>query len=487
MPPGRRRTNDAVILIPGIMGSELVEACSGRILWGLASPRWYASVWGPGPSSAALDLLRLSAAERDGHYGRVRATRLIQSFAFMPRLTGLLPYEALRSTLLSAVADPLAFGVFPYDWRLPVAYNATQLAEFARKHLATWRAHQRGAGKPSDPGARRADGNNSAPRLVLVAHSMGGILAWLACQDPDLAKNVRATVTLGTPFFGAPKSALLLASGRGAKVPHRLARRLALTLPGVYDLLPAYQCVVDGSSARRLTVADVAAIGGDPQLAAASLAFSQSRPVSLPPGHVQVVGAYQPTVQSLAIDNGTVTGGYVTYDNSPGRPGELLQEDTWGDGTVPRVSAELTSGPNPFALAQSHAALASAGVPLDVALDTVLNRRTGPLLGTEKIGLEAPDVVPAGNPVEFGVTGVVLPVDASCRVTDLSTGLDVDAPVLGWRDGVIVARGRPLSPGLYQVRLDGQSNSPVTQLLLSADLSGPGDAADLDDDDGEDR
>ena len=37
MQPGRLPTNDAVILIPGIMGSELIEADSGRVLWGLAS------------------------------------------------------------------------------------------------------------------------------------------------------------------------------------------------------------------------------------------------------------------------------------------------------------------------------------------------------------------------------------------------------------------------------------------------------------------
>ena len=82
---------------------------------------------------------------------------------------------------------------------------------------------------------------------------MGGLLAWLACQDPELAKDVRATVTLGAPFYGAPKAALLLATGRGAKVPHRRARRLAITLPGVYDLLPAYRCVTHDPRARRAT------------------------------------------------------------------------------------------------------------------------------------------------------------------------------------------------------------------------------------------
>jgi hypothetical protein len=61
---------------------------------------------------------------------------------------------------------------------------------------------------------------------------------------------VRATVTLGTPFFGASKAVLLLGSGRGSPVPLPRARvrRLAVTLPGVYDLLPSYRCVSDGST-----------------------------------------------------------------------------------------------------------------------------------------------------------------------------------------------------------------------------------------------
>ena len=136
MPPGRQRTGDAVILIPGIMGSELVEAESGRVLWGLASPRWYVSVWTSRSSSAALELLHLSAEERAGRYGRVRATRLIQAPAFVPVLAGLSPYEAIRKVLLGVVSHPKALAEFPYDWRLPTAYNATLLAEFARRHLA---------------------------------------------------------------------------------------------------------------------------------------------------------------------------------------------------------------------------------------------------------------------------------------------------------------------------------------------------------------
>jgi hypothetical protein len=47
---------DAVIIVPGIMGSELVDAASGRPLWGLADPRWYVDAWTSGESLRALAL-----------------------------------------------------------------------------------------------------------------------------------------------------------------------------------------------------------------------------------------------------------------------------------------------------------------------------------------------------------------------------------------------------------------------------------------------
>ena len=95
----------------------------------------------------------------------------------MPKLTGLLPYEALRGALLSAVADPAAFAPFPYDWRLPVAHNAVRLAEFARKHLATWRAHQRASVSPVEPAPRPRKAT-----IALVPAWSSSLIPWVACS-----------------------------------------------------------------------------------------------------------------------------------------------------------------------------------------------------------------------------------------------------------------------------------------------------------------
>ncbi|WP_225826531.1 lipase/acyltransferase domain-containing protein [Streptomyces naphthomycinicus] len=460
----RPRTGDAVILIPGIMGSELVDSTTGRTLWGLSDPRWYVSAWTTGTSLAAL---RLTPEERAGRYGRVRATRLIRFPAFAPVLAGFSPYEHLRKGLRTVVRHPAAVAEFAYDWRLPVTHNARLLAEFAHRHLDDWRAHPVHSESRGHRGGRPAGAEDDPPpRLILVAHSMGGLLAWQASQDADLAGRIRATVTLGTPFFGAPKAVVMLGSGRGVPLPHQRLKQLAVTLPGVYDLLPAYRCVTEGATARRLTASDIEGLGGDPELAADSLPLRAAGPTRPPVGHVQVVGMHQPTVQAVTLAQGTVRAHHFTY--RPSADG-VLRVDVGGDGTVPRESAQLPPGAA-IPLAQSHGAVAATAEAVLVAQDAVTDRRTGPWLGETRIGLSVPDVVRAGHPFQAGVTGVELPTDVRCAVVDLASGLRVDTPAVRWRDHTLVAEAQPLPPGLYQMRVDSGGMSPVTQLLLCADL-----------------
>jgi Lecithin:cholesterol acyltransferase len=375
-------------------------------------------------------------------------------------LAGFAPYTALLKGLRAVVWHPDAVAEFAYDWRLPVAHNAGLLAQFARRHLEAWHAH------PGQEAARRADPDGDRPaRLVVVAHSMGGLLAWHACQDEGLAELVRATITLGTPFFGAPKAVLLLGSGKGGPLPLPGARvrGLAVTLPGVYDLLPSYRCVSDGPSARRLSVSDIVGLGGDGELATASFA-ARERAAAAPPGLVQVVGAHQPTAQAVTIEAGAVTGHCYTYRP---RGDEVARVDVGGDGTVPRESAQLPPGAA-TPLAQSHGAVASSAEAVVVVQDVMTDRRTGPWQGAGQLGLDAPDVVAAGQPYQLGITGVERPTDVTCSVFDVGSGLRVDTPALSRRDGAVVARAQPLGPGLYWVRADGGGASPVTQMLMSA-------------------
>ena len=279
---------DAVIVIPGIMGSELVDAEAGEVLWGL-SPRSYLRFW---TSSTALERLRVTDRERAGKTGRIKATRLLRFPAASPIFGGFEPYTRLVSAIRRSLTHPDALCEFAYDWRLSVAYNAARLGDVVEAHLQHWRKHRMGS---------------KDARVVLTAHSMGGLVARCFSETMGGAPAVRQTVTLGTPFFGAVKAAYLLNSGRGTPVPlpRVRLRELALTLPGVHDLLPSYRCV-DDADGRPLTSADVADLGGDSELAEASFALQRTLAKLGTDGLRPVVGVGQPTMQSLRLIRGVV-------------------------------------------------------------------------------------------------------------------------------------------------------------------------------------
>jgi hypothetical protein len=471
---GFARSRDAVVVVPGIMGSELIEEATGKVLWGLADPRWYVSAW---TSGASLKALGLDDDEQAGRYGRVTATRLLRFPAFAPFLAGFEPYTRLLKALRAVAVHPDAVIEFPYDWRLPVAHNAALLADAAHRHLLTWRKHV-----ACIESARRKPDGDEPTRLVLVAHSMGGLITRHLAMVPGMAEEIRATVTLGTPFFGAPKSVQILASGTGTPMPmpHARLRELARRLPGLYDLLPVYRCVSAreepatgpgstgprtsaNSSARRLTPQDIAGIGADADLAARSFAWHEQISTLSLTGHIQVVGAAQPTVQALTIESGTVTGHHQTL-----RPGAVGVEcvDMGGDGTVPRESAQLPELPA-MPLAQSHGAIASTSEALLIVQDVLTDRRTGPWQGAGELGLDLPDVIDAGRRFEVRVTGADRANNITCRIFDVATGLQVDAPRLIRTDDGILAPADPRPAGLYRVSIDGGGTSPVSQLVMT--------------------
>jgi hypothetical protein len=374
-------------------------------------------------------------------------------------LRGFEPYTELVAALRQATVHPSAVGEFAYDWRLPVAHNAVLLAEEARKHLQLWRRH------PAQIAARKNTPDGDEARLIIVAHSMGGLLARHLSLIQGASDEVRATLTLGTPFYGAPKAALVLSSGRGAPLPlpARKVRDLVATLPGVHDLLPVFRCVDTGREARRLTPGDVAGFGGDRDLAEQSARWYDSVSNVVPAGHVQVVGAHQPTVQALKIRDGMVTGHAYTCRPTAGNAIERV--DLYGDGTVPRESAQLPHAAA-MPLAQSHGAIARTSEAILIAVDTLTDRRIGPWQGAGAIGLDVPDLILAGSTLTVTVTGARHPRHTRCQVIDLTRRRRIAAPRLRVRDGKLMATTSALGPGLYRIQVAGRGASSVSQLVM---------------------
>ncbi len=449
-------THDAVVVVPGIMGSELMDLATGKPVWGFRDPHWYVRAW---TSGEPLSALALDDDERNGRYGRIRPVGLLAFPAFAPVLRGFEPYSRLVKALRRAVPDRAAVAEFAYDWRLPVSHNAALLADRAMRHLAAWRSHL------AEARNRPLRGDGDEPRLLIIAHSMGGLLARDATRIPGFAELVRATVTLGAPFFGAPKAAIMLAGGIGAPVrlPKARLRKLAVTLPGLYDLLPSYRCVDVGTHAEMLSADRVGSLGGDRELAQRSADWHRSLAGVQPVGHLQVVGAHQPTIQALTVDAGVVAG--HRYTCSPAGGNAVERADLAGDGTVPRTSAQLP-GTIAMPLAQSHGSLARTSEAILIAVDTLVQRPSGPWQGGGEFGVDVPELLRAGEPLVIKITGADHPRDASCQITDVRTMRPVDVPAFGLRDGQMVAVSSPLLAGLYRIDVTGGGMSSVSQMSM---------------------
>ncbi|MEV5414010.1 hypothetical protein AB0K60_34905 [Thermopolyspora sp. NPDC052614] len=486
-------SHDVVVVIPGIMGSALAD--EGRVQrWGLTDPRWYARALA---HRNGLAPLRLSEEERaDPATVRLRPTGLLRTPAFLPGLGGVEPYTRLVDRLRRVVVHPDLVLEFAYDWRLPVLHNARLLADAARRHLQAWRdsdGHQK---------ARREQPDEREARLVLVAHSMGGLLARaLTLVAGDLVDDIRDLITLGTPLRGSPLAAVLLATGRGTPIWFRSdpLRKLAATLPGVHDLLPSYRCVDEGTDVRLLTASDVAHLGGDARMAEDAARLHAMLDAHLAPeldytaygGFDQVaarqdrltavtrtvVGIAQPTVQSLGLRGGVVEQYHHTFrvHDKGERKGELvldehdlpLRVDVKGDGTVPRLSA---SRPGSTAFSQQHAALAKMPEVFDLVCDVVTGAdREGGRLGEGDIGVTAPQIVLPGESWRVTLTGVDDPAAITCTVED-TAGPWRDLLRPGRRsDGELRADTEVPGPGLYRVVVDGGGTSAVSTLVLAAD------------------
>lgn len=98
-------------------------------------------------------------------------------------------------------------------------------------------------------------------RLVLIGHSMGGLVLCAMLRDPELAAKVDALVTLGTPFQGSRLAALafgrlgrsLIPDGpvttaldQGQPAPALPKARLALVSPTDNMVLPNPACLPAG-------------------------------------------------------------------------------------------------------------------------------------------------------------------------------------------------------------------------------------------------
>jgi Lecithin:cholesterol acyltransferase len=211
------------ILIPGILGSKLCTSTQ-EVVWGT--------------SRSLSNLTRLELSKSGGE--AMHPCGLVEDIQVFGPFYSIKAYTALREALITDFGFRLNTDVkpapdtkgtpriipdlfvFDYDWRLSITENAKKLEKFVTDNLG-----------PSQP-------------FNILAHSMGGLVSRLYIENTKQHLRVHKIIYLGTPFLGSVSTFGTLSEGWGG-IQNWLAggtetiRRVALSWPGMLDLLPRYR------------------------------------------------------------------------------------------------------------------------------------------------------------------------------------------------------------------------------------------------------
>lgn len=248
-----------VIVIPGILGSKLIEQDTGQIVWG-AFADGYANPKNPDgarllalPMAEGKTLAELTdSTVSDGALDRLKVSLLglpVQLNAYV-HILGTLGVGGYRDQQL-AEAKAVDYGdehftcfQFDYDWRRDNVENAQRLHAFILEHRAYIQEQYK----------ERYGIENADVKFDIVAHSMGGLISryYLRYGDADLpegndtpdvtwagAAYVAKLVLVGTPNAGSAKSIKQMVNGAsfGPTLPTYEPALLG-TMPSIYQLLP---------------------------------------------------------------------------------------------------------------------------------------------------------------------------------------------------------------------------------------------------------
>jgi pimeloyl-ACP methyl ester carboxylesterase len=453
---------DVIVLLPGITGSVLQK--DGEDVWAVSGG---AAVNALRSRGGSIKDLRLDGddPEADDLGDGVTAPRVIPDTHLIPGLWKIDGYGRVAKTIRDEfdVEPGVNFFEFPYDWRRDNRVHARRLARESRQWLTAW---------------QERSGNDDA-KLVLIGHSMGGLICRHFLEMLDGWRTTRLLITFGTPYRGSLNALDFIASGMRKKLGPITLLNLTEVLrsfTSVYQLLPIYACVDpgDGNLARVTEVEGIPAL--DAQRAADALAFHGAirkavekhaqDPVYREQGYgiKPIAGIFQPTNQSMALR----AGGVEMLRSYRGR-------DEGGDGTVPSVSAtpiELSNQDREIYVRERHASLQNADHSLDQVIGLLRRQEidqtqrfapgTGVSLDVDDAYLTTEPVnVRALPEVEWArLTAVVQAIgDPGARVahSTLTQGPG------GWHE----AQLPPLPEGTYRVtvRGDGEVN-PVTDVFM---------------------
>ena len=327
---------DMVVILPGITGSVLQK--DGKDLWGISRQAIFQILKSKGQK---LNQLKLQGTDSEGYeYGDgIKATRLVEDAQIIPGLIKIVDgytqtsnliadnFEITQGNIYEDPEDKAAnFYHFPYDWRRDNRINGKILNKLVNQRLKTWREHS---------------GNQEA-KVILLAHSMGGLISRYHLEVLGGWQDCRALFTFGTPYRGSVNAVNFLATG--LKKAFIDLTEMMRSLPSVYQLLPIYSMVQVENDTKR--IAEVANLPNIEQIRAKdALAFHREIEAAVKTNRkedsyhqsfatIPFVGIQQPTLQSAEFKDGT-----LTISRSLPKTMSGLDSLADGDGTVPQISA----------------------------------------------------------------------------------------------------------------------------------------------------
>lgn len=328
---------EVVILLPGIMGSELHSA-AGELIW----PGAPSELLFPYPDSKMKQLLDPGLQVGD----IIRHVSVSNQYASL--------IDALGSCGFTEAGVKPTLMVCPYDWRKDNALAAERLADKVKQ-------------------SRQNHGVDAV--INLVAHSMGGLVSRYLLESgkyddatcPGFA-NVKRLITIGTPHRGAPL-ALCAALGQikrlflSAKQVKELASKP--DFPSLYQLMPpeGEPFVWNTDTSARLSPANVyeadvlAMLGLVPANTASAKTFHSHLNAASRPQHVEYFcfcGTRQNTIGNVQADFSPVDADGNAKSRGINPIGVEIADG--GDGTVPGWSSSFP-GMQQLAVGGDHGGL----------------------------------------------------------------------------------------------------------------------------------
>lgn len=448
---------DVVICLPGITGSVLKK--DGKDVWNVSGGAVINALKTLGRNLQDIKL-EDDPPDVDDLGDGITAPEVIRDVHLIPGFWKIDGYTKMLRHIEETfdVTRGKNLFEFPYDWRRDNRVSARKLQREGRQWLDAWR---------SSSGATDA-------KLVLVGHSMGGLISRYFLECLDGWRDTRTLVTFATPYRGSVNSLDTLVNGK--KMAFFDLTELARSLTAIYQLLPTYPCY-DGGDGQLAYVDEVDLPHLDRAKVKAALDFHREIRAAVE-SHLEddeyveggyslgrIVGIKQPTNQSAVRDGDRV---------------KLLKtiagEDPGGDGTVPRPSAtplEYVDDKGAAFSAEKHASLQNddhallqlTGVLTGSAIDWSRFRGAVP---TIDLSLEVDDLYSAAEPIVVRALPDEDPADELVAVAvDVESGERRAQVRLARRDdGWYGVELGPLPEGVYRVTaLGAGAVDPVTDLV----------------------